>query len=140
MEQLFDKIIQNDERYHHQLWQPGLLESIFNDISEEVKNRVEARDEIILYMLRHQVEPPIKGEITKGKIRWRGLQVLEHYPDGVFMGLLQRGKLITPDWPMIKMRQDMEKCIMLGISNMHDDFEAVKRHCSGGIWDQMKGE
>lgn len=31
------------------------------------------------FMLRNKVVPPIKGEITKGKVRWRGLSLV-HYP------------------------------------------------------------
>lgn len=38
--------------------------------SKELHSRLNLRLE---YALRHLVTPPIKGKITKGKIRWRGI-------------------------------------------------------------------
>lgn len=42
-------------------------------------------------------EPPIKGEITKGKVRWRGIRIV-HQNDGFkyTKWLEQRGKQISP--------------------------------------------
>ena len=43
--------------------------------------------------LRTRVKPPIKGDITEGKIRWRGLS-LAFGPVGEFYGILQRRKIL----------------------------------------------
>ena len=40
------------------------------ELQDKLKVQLESR---ILYALRFLVSPPIKGEITKGKMRWRGL-------------------------------------------------------------------
>ena len=40
------------------------------ELQDKLKVQLESR---ILYALRFLVKPTIKGEITKGKIRWRGL-------------------------------------------------------------------
>jgi hypothetical protein len=49
------------------------------------------------------LDPPIKGEITKGKLRWRGVkgivQQSQATPNGfslVFLGIIQRDTHITP--------------------------------------------
>lgn len=43
--------------------------------------------------LRTRVKPLIKGDITEGKIRWRGLS-LAFGPDGEFYGIFQRRKIL----------------------------------------------
>lgn len=43
--------------------------------------------------LRTRVNPPIRGEITKGKIKWRGL-TLCWGPGYEFLGILQKGKTL----------------------------------------------
>ena len=49
-------------------------------------------------ILRNYAQPPIKGEITKGKIRWRGIRKCEmpnpQKPSSIFHFLEQRGKPI----------------------------------------------
>ena len=49
------------------------------------------------------LDPPIKGEITKGKLRWRGVkgivQQRQATPNGfslIFLGIIQRDTLISP--------------------------------------------
>lgn len=49
------------------------------------------------------LDPPIKGEITKGKLLWRGVkgivQQRQATPNGfslIFLGIIQRDTLITP--------------------------------------------
>ena len=46
-----------------------LQESIVNEILKRQECFIES-------ILRNHVKPPIKGEITKGKIKWRGLEIL----------------------------------------------------------------
>ena len=48
---------------------------IWKDVQEIASENQEKVDRQIEYALRNLVEPPIKGEITKGKIRWRGLRL-----------------------------------------------------------------
>lgn len=50
-------------------------------------------------IVRNYVTPPIKGEITKGKVRWRGLQMVWQRTGGfdAFVGIRQRDVLILPD-------------------------------------------
>ena len=43
--------------------------------------------------LRTRVVPPIKGEVTPGKIRWRGLELC-FGPDDEFLGIIQRRKIL----------------------------------------------
>lgn len=61
-------------------------------LHEEIaKQRAEMIREVNAWVedcLRTRVTPPIKGEITKGKIRNRGL-ALFYGPDGEFIGVLQ---------------------------------------------------
>jgi len=64
----------------------------FKRLHEEIaKQRAEMIREVNAWVedcLRTRVTPPIKGEITKGKIRNRGL-ALCYGPDGEFIGVLQ---------------------------------------------------
>jgi hypothetical protein len=55
-------------------------------------------DEIFISALRVMAEPPIKGEITKGKIQWRGIRMIVQHNDGFkyTKWLEQRGKQISP--------------------------------------------
>jgi len=63
-----------------------LLEEMMAEYSRRINEWVES-------CLRTRVKPPIKGDITEGKIRWRGLS-LAWGPDGVFYGILQRRKIL----------------------------------------------
>ena len=54
-------------------------------------------DEIFISALRVMAEPPIKGEITKGKIQWRGIRIVQHNDGFKYTKWLeQRGKQISP--------------------------------------------
>ena len=44
--------------------------------------------------LRTLVTPPIKGEITKGKLQWRGVKLVHDYWN-LATHVMQRGELIT---------------------------------------------
>jgi len=47
--------------------------------------------------LRTMAEPPIKGEITKGKITWRGIRLIrQNIGLDAYSWLEQRGKQISP--------------------------------------------
>lgn len=88
------------------------LRMLQSEPSEDVKNlQSEFLDEITThaekflkeverateYLLRNHVTPVIKGKITKGKIRWRGLSTLWQHETGAFLGLIQRGTYILCD-------------------------------------------
>jgi len=51
-------------------------------ISEAIGYIVSQQEIWLEFMLREKVTPPIRGEITKGKIRWRGLTIM-HYPNNI---------------------------------------------------------
>jgi hypothetical protein len=51
-------------------------------------------------IVRNYVEPPVRGEITRGKLRWRGLALIfakDDHGNDVFLGVYQRGNIIRED-------------------------------------------
>ncbi len=70
-------------------------------ISIIVQSKIEEREKKIEEILRTIVQPPIKGDITKGKMKWRGITIayqtigLESY-----MWIQQRGKQIGPKFSL----------------------------------------
>lgn len=57
----------------------------------------DAKYNVFLHYLRTEVKPAIKGEITKGKLRWRGIRHCTNMELGKMTEWLeQRGKRITP--------------------------------------------
>ena len=62
-----------------------------------IKSLGEQEDKIFIAALRTMAKPPIKGEITKGKVKWRGITLHQNY-NGVNMTrqLYQRGEPISP--------------------------------------------
>lgn len=61
------------------------------------KQIIEEQNKIFEYALRNEAFPPIKGEITKGKIKWRGIRIVttNHFLENKTW-LEQRGKRISP--------------------------------------------
>lgn len=56
-----------------------------------------AKYNVLMHYLRTEVKPAIKGEITKGKLRWRGIRHYTNIQAGKMTEWLeQRGKRITP--------------------------------------------
>ncbi len=54
-------------------------------------------EELFTTALRTMAEPPIKGEITKGKITWRGIRLIRKQVGfDSYSWLEQRGKQISP--------------------------------------------
>ena len=49
---------------------------IYADIERVLSERRKQIDAALEYACRYLVSPPIKGEITRGKIRWRGLRLV----------------------------------------------------------------
>ncbi len=62
-----------------------------------MKQMVAEHDKILEASLRIYAEPPIKGEITKGKLTWRGIRLITQR-DGLstYQWIEQRGKQISP--------------------------------------------
>ena len=58
-----------------------------------VLEKLEKSQEMIFESaLRTLAKPPIKGAITKGKIKWRGIRIIKQFP---YVWLDQRGKRIS---------------------------------------------
>lgn len=54
-------------------------------------------EELFITALRIMAEPPIKGEITKGKITWRGIKIIrQNIGFDTYSWLEQREKQISP--------------------------------------------
>lgn len=70
-----------------------LYEQMQEDIVKQVNKFVK---ETILQFS----EPKIKGEITKGKLRWRSIRQI-HQPENHLMWIEQRGKQIGPKFSFI---------------------------------------
>ncbi len=51
---------------------------------------------ILTELMLDNVEPPIKGEITKGKLRWRGITMKTTSFTPRLSWIEQRGKRVTP--------------------------------------------
>ena len=60
-------------------------------IKIQMKYHLKYIDSHIVNILNHFAIPKIKGEITKGKIKWRGIKL---YIQGDYMWLVQRNKQI----------------------------------------------
>ena len=70
------------------------------DITDRfIKEQSERQNAILEKAVRENAIPPIKGEMTKGKVRWRGLRMIHRGTgaDGFTETWIeQRGKRITP--------------------------------------------
>ena len=65
--------------------------------SRFIQEQQKREEEIFTYALRTIAKPPIKGEITKGKVRWRGIRIVQYYDGFKYTKWLeQRGKQISP--------------------------------------------
>lgn len=68
-------------------------------VSETIKRLQEQHykdfDEFLESVVRTKAVPPIKGDLTKGKIKWRGIKLCQRdMGAGYFVWLEQRGKQI----------------------------------------------
>lgn len=81
---------------------------IQNVLTEIMSNYQKKENEIFETALRTMATPPVKGEITKGKLKWRGI-VLCQQNNGLEMPqrwLEQRGKQISPKVSMAPINFD----------------------------------
>jgi hypothetical protein len=76
----------------HEMPNFNISDLISRVIYEQQKNE----EEILIFDLLIFAEPPIKGEITKGKVRWRGIKLVQHNNGIKYIKWLeQRGKQIS---------------------------------------------
>lgn len=78
------------------------------DLSIEFANQIaKKQDEIFEYALRNNAVPPIKGELTKGKIKWRGIVIItQQYPTKCITYLSQRGNRISETFELYNFEID----------------------------------
>ena len=68
----------------------SLNQFLMNEIQKQ-------QEEIFRIALRTMAEPPIKGEITKGKIKWRGIRLIrQEFGFNSYSWIEQRGRQISP--------------------------------------------
>ena len=71
----------------------SFAENIINDI---IKKQSKIVNDVIEKDTRQNSNPPIKGAITKGKCKWRGLSLISKRTDnGIEKWIEQRGKRIS---------------------------------------------
>lgn len=80
--------------------------NIADVINRFISEQQKKEEEIFTSVLRIMAEPPIKGEITKGKVRWRGIRIVQ-YNDGFknTKWLEQRGKQISPKLSLLTLSE-----------------------------------
>ena len=70
---------------------------IHDIITQTAKEYSQKANDIFEKAVRNNATPPIRGEITKGKLRNRGIKLIIHPTDiGCQKWLEQRGKIISP--------------------------------------------
>ena len=70
----------------------------------------EKEEELFVDALRTNAEPPIKGEITKGKITWRGIKLIrQEVGFDTHSWLEQRGKRISKKFIIKGQYEDLKK-------------------------------
>lgn len=54
--------------------------AIFDEMNKHLQESAQQLGEKVEFALRNMVQPPIRGEITRGKIKWRGLKLVYETP------------------------------------------------------------
>jgi hypothetical protein len=76
-----------------------IFKTLSDKIHEEMAEYYKELDLRIEYALRNKIDKPINGEITKGKLKWRGISLGVFRGDGdVGYALLQRGAIVPFDF------------------------------------------
>lgn len=71
-----------------------IQEIMFEMLSRNYKTNVDILNEEIEYLLRNKIDKPIKGKITKGKLRWRGIDAVVFNYMNEPIGIRQKGDII----------------------------------------------
>ncbi len=74
--------------------QNDLLNAWYKEVDNQLSSYLDSLENEIEYLLRNVIDKPIKGEITKGKLRWRGINTIVYNYMNEPIGIKQRGKLI----------------------------------------------
>lgn len=76
-----------------------IFKTLSDKIHEGISEQYKELDLRIEYALRNKIDKPIKGEITKGKLKWRGIALGVYKSDEcVGYALLQRGAIVPFDF------------------------------------------
>ena len=70
-----------------------LLDAWYKEVENQLSSYLDSLENEIEYLLRNVIDKPIKGEITKGKLRWRGINIIVYQHD-IPIGIMQRDKVI----------------------------------------------
>ena len=70
-----------------------LLNALYKEVDNQLSSYLNSLEKEIEYLLRNVIDKPIKGEITKGKLRWRGINTIVYQHD-IPIGIMQRGNVI----------------------------------------------
>ena len=67
------------------------------DVSQRlIKEHLQRQEVFLESVLRNNAKPKVKGEITRGKIKWRGIMIIEQKTtNGYKTWVEQRGKRIS---------------------------------------------
>ena len=71
-------------------------EEFINTLNYQINEYYSNTNNSIDYILRNYIDNPIKGNITKGKLRCRGIKNIVHDKNNL-IGIIQRDHLITYD-------------------------------------------
>jgi hypothetical protein len=74
-----------------------LQRKMAREIEKQISEYHKVLEPEIEKILRTRVKPPIKGEITKGKVKWRGLSLVWAREGVEILGVGQRGILYCVD-------------------------------------------
>lgn len=72
----------------------NLTKYMYNQLDNIIKDNFNNIALSVDYLLRHIIEKPIKGEVTKGKLRVRGITALVYNRYGC-IGIMQHGKIVS---------------------------------------------
>ena len=68
-----------------------------NVVNRLIKEQQKGEEIIFTHALRTNAKPPVKGAITRGKLRWRGIKMIQHNEIFKYTKWLeQRGEQISP--------------------------------------------
>jgi hypothetical protein len=75
-----------------------LYDNLHEMMSDEIEQKIYQRNNIlnnwVINLISKNCVPPIKGTITKEKIKWRGIYIV--YQESVGTYFSQRGRRISP--------------------------------------------
>ena len=66
------------------------------NLNEQMINHADKLLDMVIRNSIKSVDPPIKGKITPGKLKWRGLRLCsqDRGHDGIYYWIEQRGKVV----------------------------------------------